>query len=83
MPTLLIVRNLIFIIHTRDHGFPHVTVYLGRPNKYEAMAKVRLDHLAILEADGFSRKDINLILKITARYQVDWLEVWNEIFENR
>jgi hypothetical protein len=83
MPTLLIVRNLIFVIHTRDHGFPHVTIYQGRPDKYEAMAKVRLDNQTVLEVIHFSRKDMNLILKITARYQKDWMEVWNEIFEGR
>ena len=81
MPTLLIVRNFIFMIHTRDHGFPHVTVYQGIPGRYEAMAKIRLDNLTILEVKEFSKRDVNLILKITTQYQSDWLEVWNEIFK--
>ncbi len=83
MPTLLIVRNLIFVIHTRDHGYPHVTIYQGSPSDHEAMAKIRLDNLAVLEVNRFSRKDMNLILIITARYQIEWMEVWDEIFEGR
>ncbi len=51
MPTLLIVRNLMFILHTRDHGHPHVTIYQGSPENYEALAKVRLDSLKVIEAN--------------------------------
>ena len=83
MPTLLLVRNLLFMIHTRDHGHPHVTVYQGTPDKHEAMAKVRLDNLTVLEVDQFTKKDVSLIVKITTRYQTEWLEVWNEIFKGR
>lgn len=83
MPTLLIVRNFLFMIHTRDHGFPHVTVYQGTPEKFEAMAKVRLDNLDILEVRQFTERDVGLILKIVTQYQSDWVEVWNEIFKGR
>ena len=80
---MLIVRNFMFMIHTRDHGFPHVTIYQGLPEKYEAMAKVRLDNMNVLEVRAFTERDVTLILKIVAQYQSDWMEVWNEIFKNR
>jgi hypothetical protein len=83
MPTLLIVRNFLFMIHTRDHGFPHVTIYQGSPEQYEAMAKVRLENLEVIEVKQFSKKDVGLILKIIAQYQSEWMEVWNEIFKDR
>jgi hypothetical protein len=83
MPALLVIRNFLFMIHTRDHGFPHVTIYQGSPEKYEAMAKVRLDNMEVLEVRQFTKRDMGLILKITARYQTEWMEVWNEIFKDR
>ncbi len=83
MPTLLIVRNFLFIIHTRDHGFPHVTIYQGTPEKFQAMAKVRLDNLGVLEVKEFTERDVGLILKIVTQYQSEWMEVWNEIFKGR
>lgn len=81
MPTVLMIKNLIFMIHTRDHGFPHVTVYLGTPDSHEAFAKVRLDKIGIIEADGFSKKALKEIELLTAKYQELWLEKWNEIHE--
>jgi hypothetical protein len=81
MPTVLIFKNLLFVIHTRDHGHPHVTVYAGTPKDHEAMAKIRLDALEVIESVGFNQKALNLILQVTLRYQTDWLEVWNDIHE--
>jgi hypothetical protein len=66
------------MIHTRDHGFPHVTVYHGTPEDHEAFAKVRLDEIAILEAEGFDQKTMLKILKTVIDYQAIFLEVWNE-----
>lgn len=83
MPTLLVVRNLMFVIHTRDHGHPHVTVYFGRPSDWEARAKVRLDQIIVLESDGFDRAALKEIVEITTMYQAIWLEVWNEIQEKQ
>lgn len=59
MPTLLAVKNLLYMIHTRDHGHPHVTVYLGTPSNFEAMAKIRLDNFEPLEVQNFSEKASN------------------------
>lgn len=60
-----------------------MTIYQGSPEKYEAMAKVRLDKIEVLEVRHFTERDVGLILKIVARYQSEWMEVWNEIFKDR
>ena len=83
MPTLLVIKNLMFIIHTRDHLPPHVTVYAGSPEKWEATAKVRLDSVVLLDQENFSARSIKFILQIVGQNQVDWMEEWNDWFKNR
>lgn len=82
MPTVLTVNNILrYMIHTKDHGHPHVTVYYGTPEKYEAIAKVRLDLIEVIESKGFNKRALVNILETTALYQQIWLEVWNETRE--
>ena len=81
MPTVIRILGTLWIIHTRDHGFPHVTVYKGSPENYEAMAKIRLDVIEVIESKGFSEKFLNKILDKTVVYQDLLLEAWNEIHE--
>ncbi len=81
MPTIIGILGTIWIIHTRDHGHPHVTVYKGKPFNHEAMAKIRLDILEVIEARGFSNDFLNKILTKTHEYQTLLLEAWNEIHE--
>jgi hypothetical protein len=81
MPTVLRVKNLIYIIHTRDHGHPHVTVYLGTPESFEAMAKIRLDSVEAIESTGFDQRTLRRILATVGYYQLQFLEVWNETRE--
>jgi hypothetical protein len=83
MGTMLLIKNLLFIIHTRDHGHPHVTVYFGTPKSWECRAKVRLDVVSELEVDGFSKRDMKFILEMTERNQKEWLEEWNEIVKSQ
>jgi len=83
MPTVLKVLNLIFIIHTRDHGHPHVTVYRGTPENFDAYAKVRLDEVEIIELQGFKTSAEKIILEIVSKSQAEWLEVWNETRETK
>ncbi len=54
-----------------------------RKSLMKQMAKVRLDNMDVLEVTTFTERDVVLILEIVARYQSDWMEVWNEIFKNR
>jgi hypothetical protein len=79
MPTVLIIKNLMFVIHTRDHGHPHVTVYLGSPERYEARAKIRLDVVKVIENKGFSTRDMAIILENVDKYLSSFKEVWDEI----
>ena len=83
MPTILKVLDLIFMIHTRDHGHPHVTVYRGNPDSYEALAKVRLDVVRVIELQGFNTSAEKIILEIVSKNQTEWLEVWNETRETK
>lgn len=76
MPTVLTVKNLLFIIHTRDHGHPHVTVYQGKPENFEAMAKIRLDVIEVIESKGFSARALNTLISITVTNQEHFLEQW-------
>lgn len=79
MPTIIRILGTLWIIHTRDHGYPHVTVYKGTPNHFEAMAKIRLDVVEVIESKGFSEAFLMKILRTTASYQALLLEAWNEI----
>ncbi|MBX2989085.1 MAG: DUF4160 domain-containing protein [Bdellovibrionaceae bacterium] len=83
MPTLLIVKALRFMLHTREHGFPHVTVYHGTPRNHEAFAKVRLDRVLVIESFGFHPKDLNIILLIVEQYRKEFLEAWNDWVESQ
>ncbi len=83
MPTVLKIINLIFIIHTKDHGYPHVTVYRGTPENHDAYAKVRLDEIEVIELRGFKASAEAVILEIVSKNQDDWLEVWNETRETK
>ena len=76
MPSLLVIKNLMFIIHTRDHGFPHVTIDEGAPERWESRAKARLDLVREIEVDGFSVKDMRVILSIVEKNKLAWLEAW-------
>jgi hypothetical protein len=81
MPTVLKIKNLLFMIHTRDHGFPHVTVYLGTPQNYEAMAKIRLDTISEIEVDGFDARAMRIIFEAVLEHREDFMEVWSDTRE--
>ena len=83
MPTIIRILGTLWIIHTRDHGFPHVTVYKGTPTNFEAVAKIRLDVIEVIESHGFSESFLNKILQKTHEYQTLLLEAWNEIHEEK
>lgn len=70
------------VIHTRDHGRPHVTVYKGTPSNHEAVAKIRLDVVEVIESKGFSETFLKKILRNAQLYQTLLLEEWNEIHKD-
>jgi len=81
MPTLIRILGTVWIIHTRDHGHPHVTIYKGTPSNHEAMAKIRLDVVEVIESRGFSKEFLSKIVATTQEYKSLLLEAWNEIHE--
>jgi len=81
MPTILRILGTLWIIHTRDHGFPHVTIYKGTPRQFEARAKIRLDVIEVIESKGFSEAFLRKIIATTVVYQPLLLEAWNEIHQ--
>jgi hypothetical protein len=48
-PTIIRILGTLWVIHTRDHGHPHVTVYKGTPSNHETVAKRRLDVIEVIE----------------------------------
>lgn len=82
MPTVLIVKNLLFMIHTLDHNPPHVTVFYGTPEKFEAKARVEIESGKFLKNKAgekeFSSKDKRLIQQIVEQNKENFMEVWNE-----
>jgi hypothetical protein len=78
MPTLLTVNDIMIMIHTRDHGFPHVTVYKGTPDDHSAMMKVRIDlvDLSVLDGFGFNMSSANKIMDLIEGKREEFLEVW-------
>lgn len=83
MPTVLRVFGTIWIIHTRDHGYPHVTVYRGAPNNFEAMAKIRVDEVEIIESVGFDFRSLNKLLYVATLHQEYLLKKWKVYHENK
>jgi len=82
MPTVPIVKSLLFLIHTRDHDPPHVTVFYGTPEKFEAKARVVISTGEFLKRkkseSEFSSKDKKLIQKIVEQNRAKFMEDWNE-----
>jgi hypothetical protein len=60
---------------------PHVTIYKGTPSNHEAVAKIRIDVIEVIESRGFSKDFLSKILAKTHEYQKLLLEAWNEIHE--
>lgn len=83
MGTVHKVGHILFIVHTDDHGFPHVTVYMGTPANHEARAKIRLDNTEVIESYGWSRKALKGLVETTEQFKDIWMEEWNEIEQSK
>lgn len=83
MGTVLKIFNLLFIIHTRDHTPPHVTVYMGTPESWDAKVKVNLVTLKAFDNENFSAKSLKVICQLAKENQDEWMEKWNEIFKDQ
>ena len=67
-------KNLKFKIWSNDHHPPHVHVYGP-----ESHAIVILDNLEIVRSEGFSEKDLKIILQQVFIRRIKILEKWEQI----
>ncbi|MBO9665519.1 MAG: hypothetical protein J7501_01730 [Bdellovibrio sp.] len=68
-------------IYYGDHGFPHVEIYKGKPESYEAHLKLNIVDFTPLEVNGFSEGAVRTIIKSLRPYREMLLEDWCEIIK--
>ena len=78
MGTVLRVLGLLFIIHTRDHEPPHVTIYQGTPRDYEAVARIEIETSRLMSSKGFRKRLLNLLEETVRAERKYLMEKWNE-----
>ena len=84
MPEILRINgNLIFMIHTDEHGHPHVTIYFPRRKNFERMAKVQIKDQRVLDSVGFGAKDLKIIKAIVKQEADLLLEAWHVWVEGK
>lgn len=66
------------MIHTLDHNPPHVTVYKGRPDNYEAKARINIETCKVIDSEGFSKKEENILELLAKQNKIDFMEAWYE-----
>lgn len=69
-------------IYYKDHGFPHVEIYKGKPSFYEAHLKLNLLDFSVMECSGFSERAVRVLLKELEPYRSILLRDWYEITES-
>lgn len=76
MPTVLRVRSYRFFFVSADRGEPP-HVHVRRDNM---VAKFWLEPVALEHAGGFTRTELNLILKLVEEHRARFLRSWHEFF---
>ena len=76
MPTVLRMRSYRFFFVSLDRSEPP-HVHVRRENK---VAKFWLDPVALERAGGFSRAELNLILKLVDEHRERLMRSWYEFF---
>ncbi len=74
-----IYKGISVWIYYNDHGYPHVEIYKGKPEKYEAHMKLNLLDFSIIESTGFSERSIRIIQEKLRPYKANLLLDWYEI----
>jgi uncharacterized protein (DUF885 family) len=67
-----------FIIFTKDHAPAHVHV-----KRAEAVARVRLQSVEVMDSVGFNSRELSKILSITEEKQQYLLAVWDSLHSRR
>jgi hypothetical protein len=76
MPTVLKTRSYRFFFVSLDRGEPP-HIHVQRENK---VAKVWLEPVALERAGGFSRVELNAILKLVDEHRERLMRSWYEFF---
>lgn len=76
MPTVLRIRSYRFFFVSVDRGEPP-HVHVRRENM---VAKIWLDPVTLERAGGFSRVELNAIVKLVQQYRERLVENWYEFF---
>jgi hypothetical protein len=76
MPTVLRMRSYRFFFVSLDRSEPP-HVHVRRENK---VAKIWLDSVALERAGGFSRAELNVILKLIDEHREQRTRSWYEFF---
>jgi hypothetical protein len=63
-------------IWANDHFPPHVHVYKGNPNSYEATLKLRIDTWEVISSSGFSERSVKKITEFLKKYEDILLYEW-------
>lgn len=66
-------------IYYGDHGFPHVEIYKGKPESYEAHLKLNILDFEPLEVNGFSERSVRVIIKTLRPFREELMEDWYEV----
>ena len=81
MPVVLRIRNLRFYFYSNEHEPKHIHVTDGR-RRPGLEVKIELESLKISKVKGFSKRDVNQIVKIVAAYQQHLLDEWEGYFDD-
>lgn len=76
MPTVLYDGPYVLVFFSSDGGEPlHIHVKRDR-----MIIKVWLDPLRVASSRGFSQHEVNEVLRLVARHEVQIREAWNDYF---
>lgn len=76
MPIIIRTKNLKIFIYVKDHKPAHVHV-IGP----DAEAKIDIDTFQCLSVHGFSKKDVNQIIKFLKSNKELLIEAWKDYHE--
>ncbi len=78
MPTVLRIGSYRFFFYSSDRVEPeHIHI-----EKDDKIAKVWLDPVRLQNSGGFSRPQINKVLKIITDHRIELMEAWNDYFRD-
>ena len=82
MPKVLeTIHGISVYIYFKDHNPPHVHVYYGNAKNHEAAMILKIGSWEVLEVNGFTQKDVRLVIEELKKREHILMEKWNEYKE--